>query len=657
MMKQMAISAMVILIQSVCPTQAAAGELLPSLTLSGSRRPSWVRDQGIVMAGNWDPMVSRSAFNGYVPTPEQRALYEKEHSLKTLQALRQLGVNFIMTHCYKGAGIEAEKEDMEIAQRFAVLCRQQGFHVGAYVTSSTLYWELLDKERPDAPDWLVRDIKGNHSLYLGNPLRRRVNQNHPDYQAYLKRVVEFAVNEMKLDLLHFDNWYIGPGFDRVSVERFRDYLKREGSALDFGVSAIDRAMPPAPPTPPSPIGQYWAPGNTLSDASPDTPLGRAWLDFSCESLSMAYHDMALFARTLRSDILMECNPAGVAYRIMPPVYHGQLLQYGEAFWDEQSDCGYQEGDLRTRIRTYRIGQTMDNMVFFYVTSPLRAAESLAFNTDCFGCIAWFEWGKITSQPDSNTPVSPEVLPYVRFFREQRPYYRASRRLPEVAILRSYTSQLYGSDRAARSTYNFEKSCIERSIPWAMIFDQHLADLKGFRALCLTGAESLSDRQVAQIQAYARQGGGLILAPGTGQYNEKMQVRSTNPFSDLKSRRIVQVTLDAGQEDILAAIKRACETDTQILLDAPPYLLAEITQQDKPGRRLVHLVNYNTGVPVTVPRIDLQVPKGWRIRQVALLRPEDPQRRLIEFRQEKDRVRFAIPKMDGYALVSVETKAQ
>ncbi len=67
------------------------------------------------MAGDWEPLlfrVRRDGGKGYIPTAQQCAAYEREHAPEMVARLKALGVNFVMMHCYKGAGLEAERESM-----------------------------------------------------------------------------------------------------------------------------------------------------------------------------------------------------------------------------------------------------------------------------------------------------------------------------------------------------------------------------------------------------------------------------------------------------------------------------------------------------------------------------------------------------------------
>ncbi len=271
----------------------AAGD---ALTLPPDRRPAWLRQDGIVMAGSWEPLAFRLRRDGggyREPTAEERAAYAREHSPETLARLKALGVNFVMMHSYKGAGLEAERESMADAVRFAAMCREAGLRVGVYAYSGAFLWEPFFREVPGAREWVLRDAKGDPVSYGQAPYRYYWDRNHPEAQAFCRRLVRFAVEDVKTDLVHFDNYHYGPGSDRNSTDRFRAFLATQLTARQrqaMGITDADAAA--AIP----PIGK------------PDSPLFRAWQDFTCQSVADSYADMTRYARSLRSDILMECNP-------------------------------------------------------------------------------------------------------------------------------------------------------------------------------------------------------------------------------------------------------------------------------------------------------------------------------------------------------------
>jgi len=612
-----------------CPAQA---ELL---TLPPEQRPEWLSRDGIVMAGSWEPLlfrVRRDGSDGYTPTAEQLAAYEREHSPDIIAELKALGVNFIMMHCYKGAGLEAERQSMADAVEFAQLCRDACLRVGVYNYSGAFLWEPLFKETPEAKDWVLLDADGRPLTYGSATYRYRWNRNHSSAQAFYRQLVRFAVNDIRADLLHFDNYGYGPGQDANSVRRFRDYLGRTFIAErlnQMGVNDLNDVHPPM-------------------TGPPQTMLHRAWLEFSCRSLADSYHDMSRYARKLRSDILIECNPGGPGNRIRPPVDHGRLLQGGEAFWDEGRPPGYNGGQLRTRIPTYKVARRMDNIAFVYTTTPLEMAESMAFNRDCLGCVCWFEYARIVARPGSSEPVSKTLAPFIRFFHTHRDLLRNAEVVADAAVLRSFPSQVFTDLKHAGLTHRVEQALIENRVCFQIIYDHHLADLNRYRVLVLAGCAALSDEQTGQIRRYVNSGGRVCIVGPAGIYDEWLIPRERPALDDLPAVNVVRVE---ESNDVIGAIRRICDGQLSVSIRAGSGLCAELTEQ--PGRRLVHLVNYNTDNPAKDVSVLLRLPAGRRAKTVTLVSPERRSELEAEFQERNDLVIFDVQQVGVYEIAVIE----
>ncbi len=520
----------------------ASPVLAQPLTLPLDERPEWLRRDGIVMAGSWEALMMRARLFGgegnFIPTAQQRADYEREHGPEMIARLKDLGVNFVMIHCYRGAGMEAERESLEDAARFAKRYHEAGMRVGVYNYSGTLFWELFFKEVPESKDWVVLGTDGEPVTYGRQTYRYYWNRNHPDAQVYYRKLVKFAVEEIEADLIHFDNYAVGPGRDANSMERFRRYLR--GSFSPEGLQAAGIADV-----------------NTaeLAMTGPvDGLLRRAWLDFSSKSLADSYWDMARYARTMRKDILVELNPGGVGSRIVCPRDHGRMLRGGEAFWDEGGSPGCDKGQLRTRIRTYKVARCMNNMAFAYTTTPLEMAESMAFNLDCLGCICWYEFGNIVSRPYSENPMSPEIKPFIRFFNQRRDLFREADVVADVAVLRSFPSQVFADPKYHSLTARVEQALIENRACFQIIHDHQLGDPKRYRALVLAGCVALSDEQIEQIRRYVSLNGRLCVIGPVATHDRWMTPRETPGLEDLSADRVVRV---GEKDDYLDAIARAC----------------------------------------------------------------------------------------------------
>jgi hypothetical protein len=606
--------------------------LAEPLTLPDAQRPEWVSRDGIVMAGSWEPLlfrVRRDAGEGYTPTAEQKAAYEREHSPAMVAQLKALGVNFVMMHCYKGGGLEAERESMADAVRFSKLCHDAGLRVGVYDYSGAFIWELFFKEMPQAKDWLVLDEKGQPMPYWSKARYRYYwDRNHPDAQAFYRKLVHFAVTDIQTDLVHFDNYCIGPGSDQNSAQRFRQYLAARFSPqqlAEMGASDLDAVKP-------------------AMSGPPDNMLRRAWLVFASQSLADSYWDMTRYARTLRPDILMECNPGGPGERISAPIDHGRLCRGGEAFWDEGAQPGYHDGKLQTRIRTYKIARGMDNIAFAYTTNPLEMAESMAFNRDSLGCLCWFEYAKLVALPGSKEPVSPALKPFVEFFHKRRDLLRDARVVADVAVLRSFPSQVFGPPQSAALTARVEQTLIEQRAPFQIIYDHQLTDLSRYRVLVPAGCPALSDEQAKQISAFVSRGGRLCLIGPAGTHDEWMRPRPKAAFGDLPADRIARIDEKA---DCVPAIASLCPGGLAMSVAGPAGVCAELTEQS--GRRLVHLVNYRSDGPSGNVPVSMRLPVGKKAGRVYLV---DPQRedRDLEFTQSAGSITTKVPALEVYAIV-------
>jgi len=626
------------------------------LTLPLDKRPAWLAEDGIVMAGSWEPLVFRVRRDGsgYTPTPEQIAAYQREHTAEMVAHLKALGVNFVMMHCYKGCGLKAEAQSMADAVRFSKLCHEAGMRVGVYNFSGALLWEPFFKENPEAKDWVVLDASGKPVGYGPATYRYYWNRNHPAAQEFYKKLIRFSVEEIRTDLVHLDNYAVGPGFDANSISRFREYLRHTFTAEQLKTMGVDDPSTARPPVAGSPV-----------------LLQRVWQEFCCRSLADSFRAMARYARSLRPDILMECNPGGVGGAIHPPIDHGRLLQGGEAYWVESGRVGYRNGNLVSRILNYKIGRAMNNVTFDYTLTPLEMAESMAFNLDCLGCICWFEYAKIVTMPGVEELYSPVLSGYIRFFHQRRDLLRNARVVADVAVLRSFPSQVFGGPKYYQPTHRAENLLINNRGCFQTIYDHQLADLSRYRALVLAGCVALGDEQVAQIRRFVARGGKLCVIGPLATHDRWMMPREKPALDDLPAAAVVRV---AEGGDWLRAMREACGGEFSLAIrapgrnepakpaqasrqapEAPAGLCAELTEQH--GRRLVHLVNYRADGPIRDVAVSLRMSSEHRIQRVTLASPDQNADRSVPFEQKGRVVRFTVPELRIYEIAAVELAKQ
>jgi len=559
-------------------------------------RPRWMDHPGIVMAGDWEEPTFRGRRAGRLDfslPPDKVAGYQQEHSREMVARLNDLGVNFLMVHCYKGAGMRTEEDGMEDARRLAALAHKVGMRVGTYIGGTMLY-ERLFLEEPRAPQWQAFGPDGGPIFYNDTQqFRYAAVRNHPGFIEYLQAPTRYAIETIHTDLVHFDNFGLGAAsYDAFSKSQFRAYLRAHGKP---------EADPPT------------------STAAKSDPLVRDWCDYKCQALTDHYAAMSRFIRSLNPKCAVECNPGGVGNegRAAAGIDFARLLPLGNAFWDESygADSPHTKGPgiRNSRIRSLKVARLYNNSAFVYADTPLEAAESMAFNLNCLGCVAWFEWAEITSLHEDR-PILPQMKDYIRFFRRHQDLYQNSQPVADVAVLRTFADQNYGP----RRYYPIEQALIEGHAAWRIIFDEQLEALGPYRVVVVPDNEWLAAGQPAKLAQFERRGG-----------------------------RVVRAAEVQRPEDLPATLRE----QFRILVDAPPSVALELCQQQNPARLLVHLVNYAPATTLTNIPIKLRL-KGSRPKSARLYSPDFARSRNLPVSQEGESWACTLPELRIYAVLVV-----
>jgi hypothetical protein len=626
---------------------------------------------------------------GYPPTA--RAELERAESEQVLRGLLEQGVEVYHTHLYKGGGMAHEGEEMEQARRTAALAHRLGLKVDSYIQWNTLCYETFFTEEPRAKDWVQRDASGKPVLLTygyQQSYRYRPCFANPEYRAYLARVVRYAVEEVKSDFLHFDNFDLNPepdschcphctaGFRRRLRTKYTDAQRLER----FGFANTDHVNPP--------LWNRQNPPERL-DIIFD-PAIQEWIDFRCQVMADALHEVAAVAKAINPEVVIEVNPHGItgancAWR--NGLDHSRFLPHTQAFWtEEDNDPGLApDGRLITKIRSFKLARRYGNVLLVYLPNELAAAECLAFN-QTIGFAGGY-------------PLAPHTRRYVGFYRAHRDRFTGARDHATVALLRSYASIAYHHSRAQLSAILTEQALIESHIPFHLIFDEHLSDLSACRVLILPDSECLSDAQLAAIRRFVEAGGGLIASGQAGLYDTWRRPRLRPGLEGLIAGQPEatayeeNVTYSAAQGEptrreagagrtvyfpgivypgelpafndnftinnrywyaphnraaIAAAVAWAGRDTLPVELDAPRTVVVNLTLQSAARRLLVHLVNYADD-PVTKVAVRCRVPAPGRVR---LLSPDAPTVENLEFHYQSGAAAFGVPALKRYTIAEV-----
>jgi hypothetical protein len=668
-------------------------------TTASRRQGAWINNGIIDAGGSHEPYIFVVRRGG--ESLNARHIYEKEQSEELIRLLHSQGVEVFHTHLYKGFGMAAEMPEMQDTVRAAAFAHSLAMKVDTYIQWNTMMYETFFTEEPRAQHWIQRDCLGKPILLsygYQQSFRYRPCFSNQEYLDYLKKVIRLAVEEVKTDFIHFDNFVLNAEPDSCHCEAcktgFRNRLRKKYSATElkerFGFSNVDYVNPPLwnRQNPPEKLNIIYDPGF------------QEWIDYRCQMMTDALEQMVTGIRSLNPSVVVEINPGGISGDNSPwlsGIDHPRLLKHTEAFWDEARNLPeyFPDNRLVSGIRTYKLARTYNNVVFTYTASSEAAiGECLAFNQ--------------TIGFAGESPLSKEMLRYISFYRKNRDCYVGTQDVASVAVLRSYPSMTYHHSRAGLSAILVEQTLIQQRIPFHMIFDEQLAELSPFtcKVLVLPNSECLSDSEIASIRKFVEAGGGLIVTEQAGLYDQWRRSRPTPGLKGLVDdqvrgssyeERVKPMAVTAGAasqkevgrgrvyyipglesdgplptaepyftldniywrrpknwKQLVDGIAWASQGDMPLTVDGPDYLVTNLVEQPHKNRQFVHLINYNFKNVPSIQNIELKcaVPNGRPVTSVRAYSTESEAPTSVSF-QIRDRMVVAtIPRIHTYCMVEI-----
>jgi len=666
------------------------------------KRPAWWLNDGICLAGNWEPLIFRVR-RGPIPT-NYRLRYEWEHSREAVLALKASGVNTIVTHFYKGLGMELEEPELDYVRRLSRLCHENGMYVGAYI-GSTMFNETLYKEKPRSRDWVQLDQRGEPIHYSSSQyFRDRADCTLRGYREHIKDIVTRAIKDYDMDLIHFDNFSSLLTFEAGRTENiqklFRHHLETAYTAARrkelFGFSDVSLIRPPR---------QQQSPMLPVTD-----PLVQEWTIFRVEALAGYTKELSEHIRSLDPEVIMETNPLGLAgtnRAYTHGMYHPNLLEHTDIFWSEDPDHGRyypEENRLVSKIRSYKLARHLGNALFSYSNNTLDLAEAMAFNRMCLGDAGYriienwpsgvnmddFYRYYYTPEDTLDSTKKAANRKFALFFHENKELYRDLEMLADVGVMRDFESMAFGGWLANLNTIQAEQVLIQNRIPFTLLFDRDWNRLGDYRVIVLASQENLSDSEIAILRRYVETGGSLAVLGGTGAFDQRRRQRGAqdNFWRLLGVETLVaghgeSAGIELGQgrifylprfenhpavprladavhpdfwylplnwEEFLEGLRFCCrEQEFSVTVETKSHVAA--AHYRKGAQRQVHLVNYWPGHPVRhIPVIFFSA--GSEPRKAVLYSP-DHEPLDLELGRYRDGWVVLVPELINYSIVVLD----
>ncbi len=650
------------------------------------------------MAGNWEPLIAMRRRGG--PSIEGLENWPLERTEEVARKLRQAGINLVITSFHKGFGLKVEAEDIEATRRFVQYAHKHGLRVGGYI-GGTLFGETLYAEEPDARNWGQVNEFGAPIYYnLSSTYRIAACRNNPGYRDFVRKLLRFGIEELKLDLIHLDQmgWWGEPNSCHCKYCRdlFRRYLRRRYTdaqlKLRFGFHRLDDVVPP-------PFGRWTGPipMPVLQD-----PLTQDWSQFRCASIAERYGEYDDYIHSLNPEVALDGNPffgQGANNGFVSGVDLPQYLQHGDVMWteDRHHASWRADGSLISKIRTFKSARKMGKSVFMYTgggewgihdpASPdeLRLAEALAYNDMNLGMV-----GHVTP---GGVDLTPAARQYISFFHSRAKELANTETIADAAVLRAFCSVEFNPSKSLLSTMLFEQTLIQSKIPFDIIFDRHLKDLSKYKVLILANQDALSDQQVDDIRNFVRNGGGLVATEETSLLTDwRLQRRGFGladlfgvalPIPDGQPGDVIQRHFGKGRVayvprmqpsttppppqlsyyidsqhwklpnnygKLASLVKWAAGGELTATVEAPPWVTAEFARQTSSDTWLVHLVNYNCAKPVGAIPVSVRIPAGFRLKAATLETPDQAGRQVLAVKVRQGVVSFRVPGLKVYDLI-------
>ncbi len=562
--------------------------------------------------------------------------------------------------------------------------------MGGYV-GSTMMYETFFTEEPEAPGWRQVDERGRPIYYpRDQTFRYAACRNNPGYWAFLEKVLRLGIEDLRLDLIHFDqmSWWREPESCRCRfcAARFREWLLEKyppaARRLRFGFGRLDAVAPPPP------------------GASPalNNPLMQEWALWRAAELARHFAAFDRFIHSLNPDVALEGNPnlnpaANLGYRVGFDA--ATMLEHGDIVWSEEPAHASwtPDGRLVSKIRSFKAARIMGKSIFVYTggrygaqdpASPphLRIAEAMAYNGNNIGMV-----GDVHPE---GIELTAEARRYIEFFHRHNRGLAGTEPVGDVAVLRSFPAVEFNPSRALVAAVLAEQTLIQHHVPFDIVFNRHLRDLARYKVLLLADQDALSDEEAAAIRGFVESGGGLVATGSTSLLTNWRLERRKPALADVLGvdlpleqgppvrrqfgrGRVVYIPrivpaieppepgivynfshkhwkLPVNHAELADAVRWAAQGELSAVVRAPQHVAIELTRQKESGNTNLHLVNFDPRRPVDNIEASVRIPSGLRLREAALATPDQAAARPLRAAAEGGVVRLRIPRLQVYGLV-------
>jgi hypothetical protein len=621
---------------------------------------------------------------------DEAAHYDRMYTPENLKRMAAAGVRYGRLYFYKGFGLEFEKANMEKDKQAAALMHQLGMKVSVYV-GGTMFTETLYREVPEARNWEQRDQNGHWVPYGTQTYRHYACPNELAYRAYLKRVLKIAVEEVHADEIAFDNVMLQSEPESCQCERcvraFHEFLRKkyptkEQAMRRFGLPDVEWVQ----------VHEWGSPAQANSVAALNDPVLQEWVRFRCETLANYANDLSAYVKSLNPDVAVHFNIKGLysfnrywTNAVYHPLFAGHidLMSFDTGGYNARIDSG--TGALVSQIRSYKVARDIGSSCEESMRDDLQAAVHMAFGYESavrgYAGAAWAASG--------NNVFSP-LVEFLRAYEER--YYTRTQEVADVAVLRNWPSMAYSINATSVPATLMEQVLIQYKVPFDILFDEQLDKASRYQEIILAGQESISNAQVAALLKYVRDGGTLILADRTAEYNEWRERRRSNPFLPARQEgkgRIVTIpqivaagtgpkvreeadtdpepgatlhvsakmpptqwVLPQNHREIFKTIADNLANGLSMRTEAPLTTVMDLLTRPETRETIAHFVNFDRQHQIAPFRVTVTKQLPGAVKSVVYFSPDADDPMPLKFEEASGHVTFVVPATRLYSMIVI-----
>jgi hypothetical protein len=617
--------------------------------------------------------------------------YEAMHDPENIRRMAAAGTGVALIHFYKGLGLQYEGPEIERTRRTVALMHQYGLKASLYM-AGTMFVETFYREVPEAKGWEQRDQWGNWVPYTQTQTYRHYPcPNEPLYRAYLKRVLDVGVKEIRADQIVFDNVMLQPEPKSCHCPRciraFHEFLRgryttKEAVYRRFGLPEVEWVQAPEWDNPAAPD----------SITMVDEPALQEWIRFRCESLAHHAVDLHDYVKGLNPAVSVGFNIKGLysfnrtwLNAVYHPLFagHCDFLSFDTSGYNARIDAT--TGALVSQIRSYKMARRLEMNTEEGLSDELVAAVHMAFNYEKtipgFGVVG----GPVMSYNI--------FTPFLEFFREYNDRYcTGTDNVADVAMLRTWPSMAYSISANWIPATLAEQVLIQYKVPFDLLHEEQIGRIGEYQAVVLAGQDSLSAAQVERLLEYVRGGGTLVVVGGAGDFNERRERRRRNSLLPARTEgkgRIVHIAavvpaeaarrsrtgdgeleitagvaprnprfsppqwvLPQNHKEIYQTVAGALPKGLSLATEAPLTTVMEIYRRPESRETILHFINFDRKAPASPFAATVKTQFPGAVKSVTCISPDSDNTQTLSFRETDGGVGFTVPSNRLYSMVVV-----